>query len=248
MATARTFVTLYTLVAKRCQDLSPDGLQSAKDGINTVIRELTKMFKLPEMFKGYDQSIFVTLPVAVGVQTTSLNADVVRVENVWWIDNAETNWPLDLIENDEDWLNQTDNFSTGQPYAYRYFQPSSGNANAQLQTWMGANTSWITQSNGGKLYYSYWAQLSQLSADSDIPNLPYELDTVLVNGGIVETARSQGDTTLIDLYQAKYEDDQGEMRSWLIKQKSKDGQLKPDAPQGTFGQNSGSSGYKIVSS
>lgn len=246
MATARQFSVLYNKTAKICQDLSTDGISQAKDGINTVIRELTKKFKMPEMFKGYDQSIFVSPTVGIGVQTLSLNADVVRVENVWWIDNAQTNWNLDEIDNDEDWINQTDNFSSGQPYAYRYFQPSSGNANAQLQIWMSPNSMWISQS-GGKLFYSYWAQLAQLVNDSDVPNLPYELDTILINGGVVEMARQQGDTTLIELYQEKYTDDEGEIRAWLINQKTKDGQLRPDSPQGTFGQNSGTSGYRIAS-
>lgn len=245
MATARQFSILYGKTAQICQDLSSTGLSQAKDGINTVIKELTRDFKLPEMFKGYDNSIFVTPPIGIGVQTVSLAPDLVRLSNVWWIDNAQTNWQLDEIDNDRDWTASVDNFSTGQPNIYRYFQPSSGNANAQLQIFMAPNTSWVNQS-GGKLYYSYWAQLAQLVNDADIPNLPYELDTVLVNGGVVEMARQQGDNVLIGMYEEKYEDDRGSIRAWINKLRTVDGQMKPDQPQGVFGYNSGISGYKII--
>lgn len=246
MATARTFTVLYNLVATIGQDLSTNGISQAKTGINTVIKELTRSFKLPEMFKGYDNSIFIVPTIGIGVQTYSLNSDVVRLSNVWWVENSSDNWQLEEINNDIDWNLQTDNSSTGQPTIYRYFQPSSGNANTQLQVWMGANSSWLAQCNS-KLYYSYWAQLAQLSGDSDVPSLPYELDTVLVNGGVVEMARQQGDSVLMEMYQTKYEDDLGEIRAWLIKQKVKDGQMKPDISQGAFGTNSGMTGYKINS-
>lgn len=245
MAQARQFSILYNKVAQICQDLSSDGIAQAKDGINTVIKELTKKFKLPEMFKGYDNSVFVSPPVGIGVQTLTLANDVVRLSNVWWIENTSDNWPLEEVIDDIDWNARTDNNSTGQPTLFRYFQPSSGNSNAQLQIWMGANSSWLAQCNG-KLFYSYWAQLAQLSADSDIPALPYELDTILVNGGVVEMARQQGDTVLIGLYETKYEDDEGEIRSWIIKQKTVDGQMKPDFPQGVYGQSSGRTGYRIA--
>lgn len=245
MALARNYQTLYQKVQQICQDLSTEGMIQAQDGINTIIRELTKMFNMPQQFKGWDNSVFVTPSIATGVQTLSLNSDVVRVENIWWIDNAQTNWELTEIQSDEDWLAQTDNYQSDQPLIYRYFQPANVSyAAPQLQIFPGATASWIAQS-GGKLYYTYWAQLTQLSNNSDIPNLPYELDTVLVNGGVVEMSRQQADSVLMGMYEEKYQDDLGEIRAWIIRMKSKDGQMKPDAVQGVFGTNTGFTGYKI---
>lgn len=257
MAIARQFSLLYQKVQTICQDQSSEGKTQAQDGINTVIRELTKMFNMPQQFKGWDKSVFVSPTATVGVQTLSLNSDVVRVENVWWIDQAQTNWELDEIQSDEDWLSQTDNYQSDQPLIYRYFQPANVSyATPQMQIFPGATSAWISQS-GGKLYYSYWSQLVQLVNDSDIPNLPYELDTVLINGGVVEMARQQGDNVLIGngrpmdgggdgMYLSKYNDDLGEIRAWIIKLKSKDGQMRPDAPQGVWGTNTGFTGYKIA--
>lgn len=246
MATARQFSLLYNKVAQICQDLSPNGIIQAKDGINTVIREMTKMFKLPEMFKGQDNSIFVTPTLGTGTQLINMASDMVRLSNVWWVDNAQTIWPLTEITNDSDWLVQTDQDSTGDPVVYRYFQPSSGGSLSQLEIWTAPDAGWVSKSNG-KLYYSYWAQLAQLSADGDIPNLPYELDTILINGGVVEMAQQQGDSTLIEMYKDKYMDDQGEVRAWIIKQRTQDGQMAPDQPMGTFGVGAGNRGYKIGS-
>lgn len=243
MATARTFLQLYTSVAAKCQDLSSDGLSSAKDGINTVIKEITREFKLPEMFKGQDSSIFVTPSVGVGPQLITLASDISRLESVWWVDNVATIWPLVEIQSDEDWLIQTDMDSDGDPVVYRQFQPDNA-GNHKIQIWTAPNTGWVAKS-AGKLLYSYWAQLSQLVNDSDVPAIPYELDTILVNGGVVEMARDQGDDVLINLYGPKYEDDKGEMRKWIIKQKSRDGQLEPADPLGVFGRGSGVRGYKI---
>ncbi len=248
MATARQFSVLYNLVATICGDLSSNGLSQAQNSINTTIKKINSEFKMPEFFKGYDNSIFVTPTVGVGTQILSLASDVVRLENVWWIDNAQTNWPLDEITSDSEWLSVTDKFSTIEPEVYRYFQPSANNANAQIQIWPAANSAWIQQS-GGKLYYSYWSQFAQLSADSDIPNIPYELDPILVDGGVVEMARQQGDYVLLSPnggdYLNEYERDKGNMRAWLIKQHSKDGTVTPDMAQGSFGISSGSSGYKV---
>ena len=42
-------------------------------------------------------------------------------------------------------------------------------------------------------------------------------------------------------------DDEGEVRAWLIKLKTKDGQMKPADTQGVFGFNNGYTGYKIAS-
>lgn len=248
MATARQFSVLYNKVATVCGDLSTDGIAQAKDGINTIIKEITKKFDLPQMFKGADKSVFVTPTVGYGTQLLSLAPDVVRVTNVWWQDNASTNWPLDEITNDSDWLQDTDNDSDGDPVVFRYFQPSSINVNAQMEIWTAPNTGWVSKS-GGFLYYSYWAQLAQLVNDSDIPALPYELDTILVNGGVVEMARQQGDYFLLSEqggdYKNKYEDDIGEVRAWVIKQHISDGQMRPEVPIGTFGRASGTRGYKI---
>lgn len=244
MAIARQFSLLYGKVQTICQDQSSNGTVQAKDGVNTVIRELTKMFKMPQMFKGYDNSVFVTPSVGIGVIKVALGVtDLVSLSDVWWIDESEENWPLSEITNDGDWLSMTDNFSTGQPSIFRYFQQSS--SNPQMQIWQGPNSAWALQS-GGKLYFSYWAQLAQLVNDTDVPNVPYELDTVFINGGVVEMARQQGDDVLIKLYQEKYEDDLGEIRAWLIKLKTKDVQLTPDIPQGTFGMDDQSVGYRIV--
>jgi len=244
MAIARQYSVLQNLVATIGQDLSTNGLAQAGVGINTVIKELTKMFKMPQMFKGDNNTVFVTPPTGLGVVTVSLGVtDLVSLENVWWIEESQENWQLDEITNNSDWLSMTDNFSTGQPSVFRYFQQSS--SNPQIQIWQGPNSAWVGQS-GGNLYFSYWAQLSQLVNPTDVPNLPYELDTVLVNGGVLEMARMQGDDVLIELYQPKYEDDLGEIRAWLIKLKTKDGQLSPDIPQGTFGFNDQSVGYRLV--
>lgn len=243
MATARQFSVLYNLVAQICQDQSTEGLTNAKTGINTIIKELTREFKLPEMFKGQDSDVYVTPAIGVGPQSLTLATDVSRVENVWWVDNAATIYELDEIQSDDMWLTETDMDSTGDPVVYRDFQPNNA-GDHKLQIWTAPNTGWVSKS-GGKLYYSYWSQLVQLVNDSDIPNIPYELDTILVNGGIVEMSMMQGDSTLIGIYSQKYMDDKGELRAWLIKQKSKDGQLAPAEPMGVFGKGEGVRGYKI---
>jgi hypothetical protein len=246
MATARNYTTLQNLVATICQDLSTNGLAQAGIGINTIIKELTREFKMPQMFKGWDKSVFLTPSVTTGVQTLSLNSDVVKIESVWWVDDAQTNWQLDQITSDEDWLTQTDNYQSDEPLVYRYFQPANVSyAVPQIQIFPGATAAWIAQS-GGNLYYSYWAQLVQLVNPTDIPNLPYELDTTLVNGGVTEMARQQGDNVLIKMYKEKYEDDKGEIRAWIIKQRTQDGQMRPDNPQGVWGTNTGFTGYRIA--
>lgn len=252
MATARQFSVLYTLVQTICGDLSSNGKAQAQSAINTVIKEINREFDMPEFFKGYDSSIFVTPLVGTGPQLLSLASDVVRLSNVWWVDNAQTIWQLIEIPNDSDWLEMTDMDSDGDPVVFRYMQPASGNANGQLQIWTAPNTGWVSKSTG-KLYYSYWSQFGQLVNDSDIPNIPYELDTILVNGGVVEMSRQQGDYVLLGPqggdYLNKYQEiDMGCLRAWSIKQHTKDGQMAPDQPMGVFGRGSGARGYNLGSS
>lgn len=243
MATARAFSVLYALVAKICQDQSTDGLLNAKSGINTVIKELTREFKLPSIFKGQDNSVYVTPTQAVGPQLITLASDIVRLSNVFWIDNSRQIFQLTEIESDDEWLQAIDMNRDGDPSIYRDFQTNSAGV-PQIQIWPGPSSSWVSRSSQ-RIYYTYWAQLAQLSADGDVPAIPYELDPILVNGGIVEMARMQGDTTLIGLYEKKYEDDKGELRKWIIKQHERDIQMEPDQPQGVFGQDYGT-GYKIA--
>lgn len=243
MATARAFSVLYDLVGKICQDESTTGDTIAKTSINTIIKELTREFKLPTIFKGQDNSVYVTPSAGTGPQLITLATDIVRLENVFFIENSSNVFTLDEVQSDQAWLEQTDQDSSGDPVLYRDWQTDSA-GNHKIQIWKSPNSSWISKS-GGRLYYTYWAQLSQLSADADIPSIPYELDTILVNGGVVEMARSQGDTVLLASYQGKYEDDKGELRAWLIKQRERDGQLEPDEPKGTFGNASGYDRYTI---
>lgn len=246
MATARAFSVLYNLVAQICQDESTDGLTNAKSAINTIIKEITREFKLPEIFKGQDNSVYVSPVVQVGPQILTLATDVVRLEDVYWIENVANIYQLEEVVSDDDWLRKTDLNTQGDPYLYRDFQTDSA-GNHSMQIWPSPNSGWVSKTSG-KLNYTYWAQLAQLSADVDIPALPYELDTILVNGGVVEMARMQGDTTLISLYLSKYEDDKGEMRAWLLKQREKDVQMEPDEPMGVFGRGGSSQrgyGYNI---
>lgn len=245
--TTNTFSYFYNKVASICQDLSTNGIAQAKDGVNTIIKELTREFKMPQMFKGQDRSAFVSPSVGFGTQLLSLATDVVSLSSVYWVDNAQTIYQLTEIPGDSDWNEMTDFDSQGDPVAYRYFQPSNTGQSsvAQIEIWTAPNTGWISKANG-KLYYTYWAQLAQLVNDADIPNIPYELDTVLTNGGIVEMARQQGDDKLIELYMSKYEDDKGEIRSWIIKQRTEDGQMQPAQPEGVFGRGAGFRGYKIL--
>ena len=248
MATARQFSVLYNLVAGICGDLSTNGIAQAKSGINTTIKKINSEFNMPAFFKGADKSIFVTPTVGFGTQILTLASDFVRMSNVWWQDNASTNWPLQEITNDSDWLDETDNDSDGDPVVFRTFQPSSIEVTAQIEIWTAPNTGWVSKS-GGILYYSYWAQFAQLVNDSDIPNLPYELDTILVDGGVCDMARQQGDYILLGPqggdYKAEYEKGIGLLRAWIIKQHIEDGQMRPDVPMGTFGRGSGTRGYKI---
>lgn len=232
-------------MATICQDQSTNGMTQAKDGINTIIKELTREFKLPQMFKGQDRSVFVTPTIGTGTQLLNLAADVSSLSTVFWVDNNSTINQLTEVPGDEDWNEMTDVNSTGDPVVYRYFQPSNTTQSsvAQLEIWTAPQSGWVSKS-GGKLYYTYWAQLAQLVNDGDIANIPYELDTVLINGGVVEMARQQGDSVLMNMYLAKYEDDKGEIRAWIIKQRTKDGQLQPDQPEGVFGQGAGFRGYK----
>lgn len=243
--TTNTFSYFYNKIATACQDQSTGGIVQAKDGVNTVIKEITREFKLPEMFKGQDQTVFVSPSVGVGPQQLTLATDIVRLSDVYWVDNVSTVFELVEVPGDKDWNNQIDFSSTGDPAIYRYFQPNSAGL-AKIQIWTAPNAGWIAKS-GGKLYYTYWAQLSQLSADGDIPNLPYELDTILTNGGILEMSRQQGDTTLMALYKDKYEEDKGEMRAWILRQRTEDGQMQPDQPEGVFGRGEGQRGYRIAS-
>jgi hypothetical protein len=240
--TARQFSVLYGLVAQICQDESSNGKANAKVAINTIIKELTREFELPQMMKGQDQSVYVTPIVGVGPQFLTLATDIIRLENVFWVDNSSQIFQLEEIESDEEWLSTIDENSDGDPLVYRDFETDSA-GNHKIQIWPSPGAGWVSKS-GGKLYYTYWAQLAQLSGDSDVPNLPYELDTILVNGGVLEMARMQGDTALIGLYSGKYEDDKGEIRAWILRQHEKDVQMGPDEPMGTFGQAGGFRGYK----
>jgi hypothetical protein len=248
MSTARQFSVLYNLVAGICGDLSTNGIVQAKSGINTVIKKINSEFDMPSFFKGADKSVYVTPSVGVGTQILTLASDFVRMSNVWWQDNASTNWPLTEITNDDDWLDETDSDSTGDPVVFRTFQPSSIEVTAQMEIWTSPNTGWVSKA-GGLLYYSYWAQFAQLVNDSDIPNLPYELDTILVDGGVCDMARQQGDYVLLSTeggdYKQEYFDGIGRLRAWIIKQKTQDGQMKPDVPSGAFGSASGTRGYKL---
>lgn len=236
MSTARTFTVLYNLVAQICQDQSTEGLTNAKSGINTIIKEITREFKLPTIFKGQDNSVYVSPSISTGPQLITLATDVVRLENVFWVENASNIYQLEEVVSDEDWLKKTDMNTQGDPYLYRDFETDSA-GNHKIEIWPSPNSGWVSKTTG-KLNYTYWAQLAQLSADGDIPSLPYELDTILVNGGVLEMARMQGDTTLISLYMSKYEDDKGELRAWLTKQHERDVQLEPDEPMGMFGRGS----------
>ena len=240
--TARNFLSLYSLVSTICQDVSTAGKAQAKVGINSIIKDITREFKLPDMFKGQDNSVFVLPSVSRGPQTLKLPSDVRSLENVWWVDNTDTIYQIDEIDSDEDWLSSIDMYSDGDPEVYRDFVKNSSGDN-QIQIWPSPNDGWVSKS-GGKLYLSYWAQLVQLSADADIPNIPYELDPILVNGGVVEMARMQGDTALLNVYLAKYEDDKAEMRAWIVRQHEKDVTMTPDSPMGMFGRSRGR-GYKI---
>ena len=250
MALARQFSLLYNKVAKNCGDLSTDGITQAKDGINAIIKKINSEFDMPAFFKGADKSVFVTPTVGWGTQILTLASDFVRMSNVWWQDNASTNWPLEEITNDSDWLDETDNDSTGDPVVFRTFQPSSIEVTAQLEIWTAPNTGWVNKSSG-ILYYSYWAQFAQLVNDSDVPNLPYELDTILVDRGTVEMGRGQGDYVLIGPeggnYKQEYEDSIGRLRAWIIKQHIEDGgNMKPAVPMGVFGRQQGTRGYRIL--
>lgn len=244
MATARQYSVLQNLVATICQDLSANGLFQAGVGINTIIKEINREFKMPNFFKGWDNSVTVIPIVGTGVQTLPLASDLVSLSNVWWVDNAQTNWQLIEIPGDMDWNEMTDQDSTGDPVVYRYFTTSTTYSSPQLQIWTAPNQGWVQKSTG-LLYYSYWAQFGQLVNPADIPNIPYELDTILVNGGVVEMARMQGDDVLLEIYQPKYEDDLGSIRAWLIKRKTQDGQMQPDQPSGVFGRGTGARGYSI---
>lgn len=239
---ARQFSVLYNLVAKICQDQSTDGVANAKQAVNTIIQEVSKQFKLPQMLIGQDQAAFVSPTVGIGVQQLTLATNVSRVENVYWIDNSSVVWPLEQISDDLAWLERVDQNSQGNPLIYRVFLPNSAGNNV-IQIWTAPGSGWVSQS-GGKLYYTYWSELVQLVNDTDVPAIPYELDTVLVNGGIVEMSRMQGDSTLLQLYEPKYIDDLGEIRAWLIKQRSQDAQMEPDAPMGVYGRERGVRGYK----
>ena len=246
--TTNTFSYFYNKIATICQDQSTNGIAQASDAVNTVIKEITREFRLPEMFKGQDQSAYVRPTIGLGTQLLSLAADVSRLSTVYWVDNAETIYQLTEIPGDSDWNEMTDFQSTGDPVVFRYFQPSNINQSsvAQIEIWSAPNQGWLSKSNGN-LYYTYWAQLAQLVNPTDIPNLPYELDTILTNGGILEMARQQGDDKLISLYSAKYEDDKGEMRAWIVKQRTQDGQMQPEQPEGVFGRGAGYRGYKMLS-
>lgn len=241
MATARKFSDLYNLVAQICQDQSSLGISNAKTAINTIIREITREFKLPEMMKGTANDVFVSPSVGNGAQKLTLANDVVRLENVWFIQGNEPYF-LEEAQSDEEWLASIDTNTSGDPEIYRDFETDSL-GNHTIQIWPSPNSSFLANANG-QVFYSYWAQLVQLVNDSDVPNLPYELDTILVNGGCVEMARMQGDDTLMNLYAVKYEDDKGHLRAWLIKQREKDIQLEPAEPQGVFGRNQRKRGYK----
>ena len=239
------FSVTYNAVAKVCQDTSPDGIVNAKLGINTTILALSRRFKFPQKLVGRNNDIFVTpLIGGEGTQEIIIANDVDRIENVWWIDNSSEIWILDQITDDQEWLQNIDESSPGQPFIYRVFLPNNAGNNA-IQIWESPNTSWQQQS-GGTLYYSYWQQLVKLSADSDVPAIPYSLQNVLYNGGIYETAKIQGDTQLMAVYKSDYDNDMKEIEAWIIKQASKDGQLEPDYPLGTFGGSKGERGYKTA--
>lgn len=241
--TPDTFVTTYTNVATVAQDTSTNGLANAKLGINTVILALSRRFKFPQKLVGSNNDIYVPLTIGTGTQQVTIAVDVDRIENVWWIDSSSEMWILDQITDDEMWLQLIDESTSGQPLIYRVLLPNNAGNNV-LQIWQAPNSSWISQSSN-KLYYSYWQQLVKLVNDSDVPAIPYSLQNVLYNGGIYETAKIQGDTELMTVYKADYDNDMKEIEAWIIKQASKDGQMQPEEPLGVFGGSTGQRGYKI---
>lgn len=247
MATARAFSVLYGLVAQICQDESTAGLTNAKTAINTIIKELTRDFKLPEMIKGEYGDIFISVPAqtqGLGYQKVSLGVtDISRLRDVWYEQNGRI-YPLEPADSYEDWLSKVDNHTVGDPELYIAFLPDSAGS-FYTQIWPGASSAWVSNTSTGKLKFSYISQLTQLSADGDIPNIPYELDTALVNGGIMEMARMQADNVLMTLYQDKYKEDRGEIRSWLLRQMPRDVTIGPADAQGTFGQDKQRQGYKL---
>jgi hypothetical protein len=236
------FSVTYNNVALVCQDTSTNGLSNAKLGINTVILALSRRFRFPQKLVGADNSVYVTPAIGAGVQILNIANDVDRIENVWWVDLASTIWILDQITDDEEWLQSVDENTSGQPIIFRTFIPASSGYNV-MQIWEGPNAAWVSESTG-KLYYSYWQQLTKLVNDTDVPAIPYSLQNVLYNGGIYETAKIQGDTELMAVYKADYDNDMKEIEAWIIRQAAKDGQMQPDEALGVFGGQSGMRGYK----
>ena len=242
MAIARAFSVLYNLVAQKAQDQSAQGLINAQVAINDVIKEITREFKLPGMLKGIQNDIFVSPVVGVGPQNLVIASDMRSIENVWYIEGGET-YELEQATSDEDWIESTDETTSGDPEIFRVF-PMDSAGNNKMQIWPSPNSSFIANALG-QVFYSYWAQLVPLVADADVPNIPYELDTILVNGGVLKVCEDQGDDTLINIYGPKYEDDKGAMRSWITKQNAKDGVVAPDDPPGVYGRNNNKHGYRI---
>lgn len=246
--TTNNFSYFYNKIATICQDQSANGLSQAKDAVNTVIKKLTAEFKFPQMFKGFDQSIYINLSSLSlpqdGVMTLTLSqTDIVRLSDVFWVDNNQGIQRLQEVPGDQDWNDTVDDNSNGDPAIFRSFQPSNAGT-TKLQLWPGINQGWVNKTDGN-LFYTYWAQLSQLVNDSDIPNLPYELDYVLTSGGVIEMARQQGDNVLMALYKDDYEMDKGNIRAWIIKQRTQDGQMQPDQQEGAFGRAVGITGYGV---
>ena len=224
MANARQFSVLYDIVGRNAQDESPGGDTDARDAINETIRQLLAEFDVPQLLLGFDGGVTVTPTATTGPMTLSLAADVKTVVSVWYtISGVITR--LGYVKSQDEWLKLTDTDSDGDPALWR-FLPQSGATAARIQAWPGASASWLT--NATNLKYAYWGQLTTLSADADVPALPFEQDIVLVSGGSFYMALQQPDTELADYWSKVYERDKQNFRAWVTSGRHQDvSQLAP---------------------
>ena len=84
---ARSFLTLYTIVAANCQDESTAGITQAKDAINSVIKDITREFDLPQQFLGRD-GVALALTAGTGRKSFTLATDVKKLSKVWFEQNG----------------------------------------------------------------------------------------------------------------------------------------------------------------